>query len=449
MPPRKKPLSLTRRNTVYIPEDVQFLLNYPHMLGHLVGKDRLHELHSEWIKYTWADTTDFRSLRAFRGSYKSTSCVHIGPIYWFLFFQPSDRVFIIRKKFTDSSDALETIHEMIMSEPIQALFEYVHGVKPKATIKRKEKITYNFKESSTPEGSLNAFGLDPSVTGRHGDKFLLDDFITLKDRVSKAERENTKEMVREISTNVVDPGKSCSFLGTPWHKEDAWTICPKPVDFPIGTVPGIMSDVEADRKRKTTTGSLWAANYLLKHVADDDALFRSPRWGQWRRHGVELIRGHLDAAFDGDHWCAFTIMARLSNGRIQAMGKSFEGNVKLWTDEIARWCREYHVRRVYIEDNPDKGYTADEIKSKGVNVTSYTETTNKHVKISTFLLEAWDDIIWAEDQKGEDGTDAEYMNQILDYREKQEPDDGADSAASLIRACFSKKMAARSERYKW
>jgi len=420
--------------TQYTPEDIKLLFDYPHLIGHLAGKNKLTDIHSDWIKYVWDDIVDFRSLRAFRGSYKSTSCVHIGPIYWLLFLYPNDRIFIIRKKFTDASDALETIHDMMMSDPIQDLFKYVQDVYPKAIIKRKEKITYNFKETSTPEGSLNAFGLDAAITGRHGDRFIFDDFITLKDRISKAEREHTLAMVREISTNVIDPGKPISYLGTPWHKEDAWKICPTPIDFPVGSIDGILSLKEIAKKRSTTTSSLWAANYELKHVADDDALFKEPRWGEWQRHGVELIRGHLDAAFDGDHYCAFTVMGRLSNGKLQAFGKSFAGNVKLWTDEVVRWCKQYGVRKVYVEDNPDKGYTADELKSKGVAVSSYSETTNKHVKISTFLLEVWDDITWSEDL-----TDGEYMSQILDYREKQEPDDGCFVAGTKVATILGDK----------
>jgi hypothetical protein len=439
----KKP-NLIEHGTVYTPEDVRLLYEWPHLIGHLVGKTKLFDVHSRWIKYMWEDNPEFRALRAFRGSYKSTACVHIGTIYYHLFVDPNARIFIIRKKFTDSSDALETIYDMMMTDEMQSLFRYVHGKAPKAIIKRKEKITWSFKESKTPEGSLNAFGIDNAITGRHGDRFILDDFTSLKDRISHAERESTKEMVREIQTNIVDPGKPVGFMGTPWHKEDAWTICPEPWDFPIGTIPGILSDEEIINKRKLTTGALWAANYELKHVPDDDALFRDPHYGIWRQHGIELVRAQLDAAWDGDHWNAFTIMAKRADGKIQAVGKSFPGNVKLWMGELVTFCNQYGVRRVYIEDNPDKGYTADDLKARGINATPYTETRNKHVKISTFLLERWNDIIWDENE-----TDAEYMNQILDYREKQEPDDAPDSAASLISHCFSKKMTVRSERYRW
>jgi hypothetical protein len=66
---------------------------------------------------------------------------------------------------------------------------------------------------------------------------------------------------------------------------------------------------------------------------------------------------------------------------------------------------------VYVETNPDKGYTADRLRENGLTVRSYAERMNKHLKISTHLFGIWQRLEW--DQK----TDGEYMNQILDYRE--------------------------------
>lgn len=52
---------------------------------------------------------------------------------------------------------------------------------------------------------------------------------------------------------------------------------------------------------------------------------------------------------------------------------------------------------------------------------------NKYIKISTYLRDRWDDIIFIND------TDRAYINQILDYNENAEHDDAPDSLASLIR----------------
>lgn len=52
---------------------------------------------------------------------------------------------------------------------------------------------------------------------------------------------------------------------------------------------------------------------------------------------------------------------------------------------------------------------------------------NKYIKISTYLRENWDRIVFIKD------TDKEYINQILDYTENAEHDDAPDSLASLLR----------------
>ena len=69
-----------------------------------------------------------------------------------------------------------------------------------------------------------------------------------------------------------------------------------------------------------------------------------------------------------------------------------------------------------------------------MNVKEYNESENKHNKIATHLYKEWDNILWDKD------TDDEYMEQILDYAEKQEPDDSADSAGSLLKMHFNDKI---------
>jgi len=438
----------------YTPQDILQIQENPHVLGWLIGRDKLGPIHSKWIHYIWdPDGIPRKALQAFRGSYKSTALDLIGPIYYLLFYDPDARIFIIRKSFTDAAEILETIMQAMETPEIVSLFEYVHGSTPKCRIKRKEKVTFNFKTSMTPEGSLNAFGIDSNFTGKHGDFFLLDDVVTRKDRFSRAEREKTKDVIREIATNVVDPGKPVRFIGTPWHKEDAWEstregeyrMIPVPLRYPYThpEVSWILTPQQLEEKRRTTNGPLWAANYELTHVASDEALFSDPQWADWKHTGIDMVRGHLDAAFDGDHYCALTIMARRHDGKLQARGWVFQGNVKDWYVSIENICRQFKVRKLYLEDNPDKGFTGDFLSSRGLTVSTYTEAQNKHYKISTYAYEVWNDILW------DPQTEDEYMGQVTDYCEKQTPDDAPDSLASLVRAAYSKRSASRINRWLW
>jgi hypothetical protein len=57
----------------------------------------------------------------------------------------------------------------------------------------------------------------------------------------------------------------------------------------------------------------------------------------------------------------------------------------------------------------------------------------KFIKISTYLRKYWNDIIWLEE------TDADYINEILDYTENAQHDDAPDSASCMIRKFKGKR----------
>lgn len=312
------------------------------------------------------------------------------------------------------------------------LFYLAHGEYPNFRTQREGKLEFSFKKTATPEGSINALGIDTGITGKHAEKIICDDFATLKDRISTAEREKTISMIQEIRTNIIDQGYHCGFIGTPWHKKDAWSILPKPLVFDV-EVCGILSKKEIEEKRKITLPSLFAANYLLKHISDEGRLFNDPFYKPWLLSYTD-VWGHIDSAFDGVDTCGLTFMAKKSSeGRIQAFGKVYGGNVKNWIDTIEAEYRKRRCKGMYVESNTDKGYTADLLRQRGIHVVDggYHESQNKHIKISSHLYDAWKKIDWDPE------TDIEYMEQVIDYEKNSGPDDCPDSAASLIREKFS------------
>jgi len=423
----------------YTDAHLQAIVRHPHLLGHIAGKTKLGELHSSWIRYMWDGCVD-RALMAHRGSYKTTAMA-IGVVRNMLFF-PDERIAVVRKTFTDASEVVAMIAEIMELPEIIALFHFAHGIRPRARTRREGKLLYNFKRTKTPEVSVTAHGLDGSLVGHHYDRIWLDDVITLKDRVSKAERQRSKEVIREINTNIIDPGKPVMYTGTPWHKDDGWNVilydsdgnpildCPK---YPVSAC-GILSPEDVAKKKRTTTPFLYAANYDLEIEAENDLLFRDPVYGKWDYLAIGC-KAHLDAAFDGDHTCALTFITSLGNDRLQGKGWVYPGNVKDWIPEISRLCKIHKVQILYNETNADKGFVADKLKEYGVPVETYPEIQNKHVKISSYGYEVWPDIIWSDD------TEDEYMEQILDYRAGQEPDDAPDSFASCVKYGF--KMSSR------
>lgn len=418
----------------------------PHKLGWLMGKDKLHPLHSEWIRYCW-DSNEPRALQAFRGGYKTTAIAVVGAIRRML-FHPDDRIAIIRKNYQDAADVVHTIADAMERDEITALFQAAYGHTVRATICKAGGLTYSFKATNTPEGNVTALGIESGITGSHFDKILCDDIITLKDRTSRAERKRTIEMVREIATNIIEPGKGSIWIGTPWHRNDAWTVINQFCDiaqYPLSTY-NFLGDEEAERKRRSTTPYLYAANYELELLSDESLLFTEPVIAQdWDFLQTGAV-AHLDAAFGGADYCALTIAAPLrQEGKhtiYQIVGFAHVGNVRQWIPEIAGLCKKYRVRHIYLETNPDQGYTAEKLQDAGMRTKPYFERQNKHIKISTYLFDVWRDLAWAPE------TDEEYMAQIVDYREGSEPDDAPDSAASLFREAFpSKRM--NLERWQW
>jgi len=403
---------------------------HPHLLGHLAGKTKLTELHSKWILYVW-DTLKERCLQAHRLSYKTTSVIIVGCIWWLL-WHPNERIGIVRKAFSDAAEVCATIRNIMKRPVIRELFRTLHGNYPEFQTQREGKLTFTFKKDITPEGNINAFGIDGSLTGKHLDKILLDDFVGPKDRTSKAERERTIFNVQEIRTNIIESGRSAAFIGTPWHKLDAWNILPAPLKFDVYTTK-ILSEKEIEEKKERTTPSLYTANYELRHKADEGLLFSDPSYSKRWLYGHGGVVAHLDAAFDGSNTNALTFFGKIKDkeGKLQGVGKCYLGHVDNWMDFIVAEYRKRRCRCIYIETNADKGYVAKALKKKGLRVKEYHESMNKHIKITTYLYSKWGDIEWVEDE-----TDIEYMEQIIDYQEKSEPDDAPDSASSLVLAEF-------------
>ncbi len=118
--------------------------------------------------------------------------------------------------------------------------------------------------------------------------------------------------------------------------------------------------------------------------------------------------------------------------KLQIVGFSYAGNVKHWKKTIIEKYKKYRCKLMYVEENPDKGYTADFLKDAGLNVISYNENLNKDTKITIYLSSVWDDLYFAKE------SDFDYMEQIVDYCPGEKPDDAPDSLASLIKRKFYK-----------
>jgi len=418
---------------------IELIVREPHRIGWMFGKTKLGPLHSEWCKYIW-HPTESRCLQAHRGSYKSTGIVEPGVLWWLL-FHPDARIAVVRKTKTDAEQCISVFRNAFKVPEVRELFRIAQGAYPEFKVERSDSVSMSFKDSLTREGNIDGYGIDSAITGKHYDIIICDDIITNADRYSVAKRNATIRFLEELRTNIVDPGKPVHHIGTPWHKDDAWGYPkaeggewsgPKPIVYDCYST-GILTPEQIEHKRKTTTPSLFAANYLLKHQADENALFAHPTMSPIWEYGIHSpVHAHIDAAFGGDHTSALSIIQELPDGTIQVFGMVMKDHIAKHYGDIMLMFKRYRVDVFHMEENADKGFTGRDMariaREAGMRIEykPYHEYQNKGMKISTVLKWHFDNLRFI------DPTESEYMGQITEWMEGQEPDDACFVAGTLI-----------------
>ena len=399
----------------------------PVKFGIDAGFTDLGEMHNEWIR-SFVHNRDDQTLQAHRGSYKTTSLsVAMGLM---LILQPHRNIMFMRKTDDDVKEIISQTAKLLRTDLYRELAYVQYGVEVTLTKESVFEIGTNLDFSTSGAPQLLGIGAGGSLTGKHADIVITDDIVNMKDRYSKAERDKTKRIYQELE-NIKNRGGRYINTGTPWHKEDAFTLMPNLKKYDVHTT-GLMTPKEIQDIREKMTTSLFAANYELKHIADEDSMFASPTIDEGERtHLIYNGVCHIDAAYGGDDYTAFTIMREdRKTNKIYAYGKMWQKHVDDVLPTIEDLRKHYRAGTLYNETNADKGYLNKNVERprKG-----YHESMNKYVRISTYLRKNWSRIVWISD------TDPDYLTQILDYTENAENDDAPDSAASLIKEAIDNK----------
>lgn len=306
-----------------------------------------------------------------------------------------------------------------MSEITRALY----GEPLKVIKETGNEISTNLPTKISGASQIVGLGIGSSITGKHSDIVVTDDIINLKDRASEAERERTKLAYQELQNIKNRTGRIIN-TGTPWHKDDAFVLMPDIVKYDCYHT-GLITPEQIEELKTRMSPSLFAANYELKHIADEELIFGVPVMGGNDRDVYGGL-AHVDSAFYGEDYTAFTVLNK-HDGKFYLYGQIWRKPVdECYTDIMALFNR-YGCKRLYMERNADKGMVAKELKKMGLNVKSYDESMNKHVKIVTYLKAIWKDVVVVE------GTGDAYIDQICEYNENAEHDDAPDSAACLAR----------------
>lgn len=402
----------------------------PLKIAHALGFTLLNEMHNEWMCDMFNNAGEDTTLQAHRGSYKTT-CVAV-VLFLFIICKPNLKIVFFRKTDTDVKEIIRQIQMMLKTDVAQYIVHTLWGVELKITIENATEISTNLCNDPRGGSQLIGRGIGGSITGKHYDIIFTDDIVNVEDRTSKAERDATRLFYQELQ-NIVNRGWKCRIYntGTPWHKEDAFELMPPAKKYDVYQT-GLISEAEQAEIKSKMLPSLYAANYELKHIASEDVIFTDPQVGYDPKVMYDCNYCHIDAAYEGQDYTAFTICQK-KDGKYYVFGKVWRKHVDDVKYEIIRYRKAFRAGRIYCEDNGDKGYLAKDLRRLGETVSTYHEDMNKMLKITTYLKFNWKNIIFVQ------GTDEEYIQQICDYTEEAPHDDAPDSLACMVRQLFNKK----------
>lgn len=407
-------------------EALDLLWNNPIEVGHWVGFKDLTEMHNEWLRnFLYCDKD--QTLQGHRGSFKTTVLSIFLALHAVI--APNETVLFFRKTGGDVTEVIRQTGNILKSGCVNALVQAIYG-KDLVLLKDSScSIQTNLATSIKGSNQIEGLGIYTSITGKHSDIVVTDDIINVNDRVSQAERDTTKRAYMELQ-NIKNRGGRFINTGTPWHKDDAFTLMPNPVKYDCYST-GLISPEMLEQIKSKMTASLFAANYELRHIAAEDVIFGNPKTGA---DPAEVEQGipHIDAAYYGEDFTAFTIVNK-KNGKYYVYGRLWRKHIDDVEDEIIKLRKSFNAGRIHCEDNGDKGYLAKSLMKKGERVSVYHESMNKYLKITSYLKDVWDDVIFVK------GTDKAYIEQICDYNENAEHDDAPDSLSSLIRMLWKKQ----------
>ena len=280
---------------------LDLIYDEPYLIGEWLGFGEFLPIHNEWLKMMIFDEED-ETLLAHRGSYKTT-CLTIAIAIIMILF-PNKNIIFLRKTDTDVKEVIKQVSKILHSALFQHITYKLYGKYLEFIEDSTFNITTNLMTSTRGTSQLLGLGINTSITGKHADIVITDDIVNIQDRISKAKRDLTKTAYMELQ-NIKNRGGRILNTGTPWHKEDAITDMPNKHIYTCYDT-GLMTRDQIEEIRHKMTPSLFAANYELKHIADEDAMFTNPVF----TNKTELIYNgfvHIDASYGGEDGTALTI----------------------------------------------------------------------------------------------------------------------------------------------
>lgn len=396
------------------------------VFANFLGYDKITKMHNDWFKYLFLNKKELVILQAHRNSYKTT--LIIIAIALFLLANPKMTILIVRKTEELAIQLVFEIQKIIKSEEYRFLMKNLHNINYNEIKETQNKIDFGF---CTREPNVLSASIGKNLTGLHFDMIICDDIVTEKDRYSKKERETTKKFFWELKNILKKESvfKKIVLIGTPWSSDDLFAELEKK-EFDILKYDiyrtNIFNQKEILELRNLMPISLFACNYELKHISSEENYFNNLKIENIDFNGKKCYM-HIDTAFTGEDYTAITLCF-IENNKFFVRGFCKKINAFDLIDYFINLINNYNVLRVYIESNSDQGGIARELRKKAmINIISYKEKVNKHLKILENIKKNFNKIIL------DINSDKEYLEQILNYSDFVKNDDAPDSLASIIK----------------
>ena len=104
---------------------VKFLLDSPVKYAHMLGFNKLSDLHNDWIIEMIRGQEDY-TLEAHRGSYKTT-CVSVA-LATSMILLPNIRTMFMRKTDSDVKEVVKQVQKILCDSHTQYLVQSIYGV---------------------------------------------------------------------------------------------------------------------------------------------------------------------------------------------------------------------------------------------------------------------------------------------------------------------------------
>lgn len=100
-------------------------------------------------------------------------------------------------------EVVRQVRNLLLSPYMEALCEKIHGKPLILTTVSATEISTNLAADNKGTSQLVACGVNGSLTGKHFDRIFTDDIVNVQDRISRAERDHTKQSIRSYRTSAI------------------------------------------------------------------------------------------------------------------------------------------------------------------------------------------------------------------------------------------------------